>query len=108
MGWQRYHLQRDMSRVGLTILLPLIIFLIPLHYMYSEPKLIAKHSFIHTKMCEKLYTDNEFSSKVVARTSMGRWGEPQDLRGLAVFLASPASDFITGESIYIDGGIMGR
>ncbi|GAB1192521.1 hypothetical protein APSETT444_001713 [Aspergillus pseudonomiae] len=64
--------------------------------------------FIHTKMCEDLYNDEEFSSRVVARTSIGRWGEPQDLRGLAVFLASRASDFITGESIYIDGGIMGR
>ncbi|KNG91452.1 hypothetical protein ANOM_000023 [Aspergillus nomiae NRRL 13137] len=64
--------------------------------------------FIHTKMCEDLYNNEEFSARVVARTSMGRWGEPQDLRGLAVFLASRASDFITGESIYIDGGIMGR
>ncbi|KAF9893003.1 hypothetical protein FE257_012414 [Aspergillus nanangensis] len=64
--------------------------------------------FVHTKMCEDLYQDEEFSAKVVARTSMGRWSTPQDLKGLAVFLASAASDFITGESIFIDGGIMGR
>ncbi|KAL2835655.1 hypothetical protein BJY01DRAFT_258973 [Aspergillus pseudoustus] len=64
--------------------------------------------FIHTKMCEDLYTDKEFSARVVARTSMGRWGEPEDIRGLAVFLASAASDFITGESVFVDGGIMGR
>lgn len=83
-----------------------MIFFILLHSF--EPQLTANHRFIHTKMCEKLYRDKEFSSKVVARTSMGRWGEPQDLKGLAVFLASPASDFITGESIFIDGGIMGR
>ena len=41
---------------------------------------------------------------VVARTPVGRWGQPRDLAGLAVFLASPASDFITGTSIPADGG----
>ena len=41
---------------------------------------------------------------VVARTPAGRWGQPRDLAGLAVFLASPASDFITGTSIPADGG----
>ncbi|KAJ3545815.1 hypothetical protein NM208_g2309 [Fusarium decemcellulare] len=64
--------------------------------------------FIHTGMCEDLYTDEVFSAKVRARTSLGRWGEADDLKGLMVFLASPASDFITGESIVIDGGVIGR
>jgi len=41
---------------------------------------------------------------VVARTPAGRWGQPRDLAGLAVFLAAPASDFITGTSIPADGG----
>jgi NAD(P)-dependent dehydrogenase (short-subunit alcohol dehydrogenase family) len=59
-------------------------------------------------MCEDLFTNEEFSNKVKARTSLGRWGESEDLKGLTVFLASPASDFITGESIIIDGGILGR
>lgn len=42
--------------------------------------------------------------KVLARTPAGRWGEPQDLAGIAVFLASRASDFITGTAIPVDGG----
>jgi 2-deoxy-D-gluconate 3-dehydrogenase len=41
---------------------------------------------------------------VVARTPAGRWGVPQDLAGIAVFLASAASDFVTGTAIPIDGG----
>ena len=42
--------------------------------------------------------------KVVERTPAGRWGQPEDLSGLAVFLASRASDFITGTAIPADGG----
>jgi 2-deoxy-D-gluconate 3-dehydrogenase len=42
--------------------------------------------------------------RVVARTPAGRWGAPDDLAGIAVFLASPASDFITGAAIPVDGG----
>ena len=42
--------------------------------------------------------------KVLTRTPAGRWGEPADLAGLAVYLASPASDFLTGTAIPIDGG----
>jgi 2-deoxy-D-gluconate 3-dehydrogenase len=42
--------------------------------------------------------------RVLARTPAGRWGEPPDLAGVAVFLASPASDFITGAAIPVDGG----
>jgi 2-deoxy-D-gluconate 3-dehydrogenase len=42
--------------------------------------------------------------RVIARTPSGRWGRPADLAGAAVFLASPASDFITGVAIPVDGG----
>jgi 2-deoxy-D-gluconate 3-dehydrogenase len=42
--------------------------------------------------------------RVLARTPAGRWGEPDDLSGIAVFLCSPASDFITGTAIPVDGG----
>ena len=42
--------------------------------------------------------------RVVARTPAGRWGNPDDLAGIAVFLASTASDFITGTAIPVDGG----
>jgi len=42
--------------------------------------------------------------KVVARTPAGRWGTPDDMAGLAMFLAGPASDFVTGTAIPVDGG----
>ena len=42
--------------------------------------------------------------RVLARTPAGRWGEPRDMGGLAVFLAAPASDFVTGTAIPADGG----
>ena len=42
--------------------------------------------------------------KVLARTPSGRWGVPEDMAGIAVFLAAPASDFITGTAIPVDGG----
>ena len=42
--------------------------------------------------------------RVIARTAAGRWGQPKDLAGIAVFLASAASDFLTGTAIPVDGG----
>jgi len=42
--------------------------------------------------------------RVLARTPAGRWGTPEDHAGIAVFLASPASDFVTGTAIAVDGG----
>lgn len=45
-----------------------------------------------------------FEAGVTARTPQRRWGEPEDFAGPAVFLASPASDFVTGVSLAVDGG----
>ena len=44
------------------------------------------------------------NERVLARTPAGRWGLPNDLAGAAVFLASAASDFVTGTAIPVDGG----
>src|SRR5207245_10454952 len=46
----------------------------------------------------------ELHDRVLARTPAGRWGVPEDLAGIAVFLAAPASDFVTGAAIPIGGG----
>jgi 2-deoxy-D-gluconate 3-dehydrogenase len=46
----------------------------------------------------------ELNGHVLARTPAGRWGLPADLAGIAVFLAAPASDFVTGAAIPVDGG----
>ena len=46
----------------------------------------------------------DLHERVLARTPAGRWGVPDDLSGIAVFLAAPASDFVTGAAIPVDGG----
>jgi 2-deoxy-D-gluconate 3-dehydrogenase len=48
--------------------------------------------------------DKPFGKEIRRRTAAGRWGDPRDLVGTAVFLAAPASDFVTGVSIPVDGG----
>lgn len=49
---------------------------------------------------------NPFNDFIIRRTPAGRWGNPEDLAGTAVFLASKASDFVNGQIIYVDGGIL--
>jgi len=60
--------------------------------------------YVNTEMTRPLVENNNFSAWVKKRTPLGRWGMPSDFEGLAVFLASEASAFITGQIIYIDGG----
>lgn len=47
-----------------------------------------------------------FNEFIINRTPSGRWGNPEDLAGTAIFLASNASDFVNGQVIYVDGGIL--
>ncbi|MBN2369354.1 MAG: gluconate 5-dehydrogenase [Vicinamibacteria bacterium] len=47
-----------------------------------------------------------FNEFILNRTPAGRWGDPDDLQGAAIFLASRASDFVNGQIIYVDGGIL--
>ena len=61
--------------------------------------------WIETDMTRPAKTGSaEFDAAVVARTPAGRWGQPTDFAGPAVFLASPASDFVTGATLTVDGG----
>ncbi len=57
-----------------------------------------------TPLTEGLYADPETMKTVRARTPAGRAGEPEDVAGAAVFLCSPASDYLTGQHIVVDGG----
>ncbi len=60
--------------------------------------------FFKTEMNTALINDAEFSAWVAKRTPAGRWGDPKEIAGAAVFLASPASDYVTGHLLYVDGG----
>lgn len=63
-------------------------------------------SFFVTEMTEAIQRDAERSQSITGRTPAGRWGAPEDIAGAAVFLASPASDFIHGVILPVDGGWM--
>jgi len=60
--------------------------------------------YFMTDLTEALRRDPQRFSAINARIPLGRWGEPEDLAGIAVFLASDASDYITGQTIFVDGG----
>jgi gluconate 5-dehydrogenase len=60
--------------------------------------------YIDTDLNKSLVADPEFDTWVKGRCPLGRWGQPDDIAWPIVFLASPASDFITGQVIYVDGG----
>ena len=61
--------------------------------------------YFDTPLNAALVADPEFDAWIRKRTPTGRWGKLSDLYGAAIFLASPASDFVNGQTIYIDGGI---
>lgn len=60
--------------------------------------------FIVTEQSARAREDAAFTERVTARTPMGRWGQPDDIAGVALFLASDAARFVTGATIPVDGG----
>jgi gluconate 5-dehydrogenase len=63
--------------------------------------------YFATDQTASIRTDGHpFNEWIVSRTPAGRWGDPDDLAGAAVFLASAASDFVNGHVLYVDGGIL--
>ena len=63
--------------------------------------------YIATSQTEPIRVDGHpFNDFIIQRTPAGRWGDPEDLAGTAVFLASKASDFVNGHVVYVDGGIL--
>jgi gluconate 5-dehydrogenase len=63
--------------------------------------------YFATSQTEAIRVDGHpFNDFIISRTPEGRWGNPEDLAGTAIFLASDASRFINGQIIYVDGGIL--
>jgi 2-deoxy-D-gluconate 3-dehydrogenase len=64
--------------------------------------------YMRTDNTKALFEDPLRSKEISARIPAGRWGEPDDLAGAVVFLASPAADYVHGHVLVVDGGWMGR
>jgi 2-dehydro-3-deoxy-D-gluconate 5-dehydrogenase len=64
--------------------------------------------YFATTNTEALQADETRNRQILERIPAGRWGQPEDLGGAALFLASAASDYVTGTVITVDGGWMGR
>jgi NAD(P)-dependent dehydrogenase (short-subunit alcohol dehydrogenase family) len=60
--------------------------------------------FILTDLTQKLWADEKMYDWGVTNTPLRRLGQPEDLVGTAIFLASPAAAFLTGQTVYVDGG----
>jgi gluconate 5-dehydrogenase len=63
--------------------------------------------YFKTELTKKLYEDKEFNAWLCARTPANRWGDPKELVGAAIFLASKASDYVNGHVVFVDGGLTG-
>ena len=64
--------------------------------------------YIETDMNEALINDPVRSEQILTRIPAGRWGKPDDFKGIVVYLASKASDYVHGSIVLVDGGWMGR
>ena len=62
--------------------------------------------YFATELTKPLVENPEFNKWICGRTPAGRWGNPEELVGAAVFLSSRASDFVNGQIIYVDGGLL--
>ena len=64
--------------------------------------------YIATDNTTALRADEVRNAAILSRIPAARWGEPEDFKGVAVFLASAASNYMSGEVVTVDGGWMGR
>lgn len=61
--------------------------------------------YFATELTQSLVDDETFNTWICGRTPAGRWGRPEELIGAAVYFASPASSFVNGQILYVDGGL---
>lgn len=62
--------------------------------------------WVKTDVIAPLRQDKEREAEIYGRIPLERWADPEDLAGTAVFLASDASDYISGQTIFVDGGCL--
>jgi len=66
---------------------------------------IVAPTFVNTEMSARMLLDEKFHASLVSRIPLGRIAEPEDVMRAVLFLVSSASDFITGQTLYVDGGL---
>lgn len=64
--------------------------------------------FTRTELTSALWQDPDFNQWIETRTPMARWAEPEDIAAAALFFASKEAAFITGQILYVDGGLLAR
>lgn len=64
--------------------------------------------YMDTEMNTKLLEDEKRNAEILGRIPSGRWGRPEDVKGITVFLSSSASDYMSGAVIPVDGGYLGK
>ena len=62
--------------------------------------------YFKTEMTKPLYENPEFDSWLCSRTPSNRWGDPEELIGALIYLSSPASNYVNGQIVYVDGGLL--
>lgn len=85
-------------------LLPMVKAIAVEHARYGVRANAVLPGWIATEMTAKSQESDVFNSKVISRVPMRRWGDPSDFGGIAVYFASDASRFHTGDQVLIDGG----
>jgi gluconate 5-dehydrogenase len=86
-----------------------LVLLIRQHAMELAPHNITVNgiapTFVYTEMIRHVMDNPEFKESIISRIPLGRIAEPKDIVGATVFFSAPASSFITGQIVYLDGGI---
>jgi NAD(P)-dependent dehydrogenase (short-subunit alcohol dehydrogenase family) len=86
-----------------------LVMLIKQHAMELAPHQINVNgiapTFVYTEMIRHVMENDEFRTNLLERIPLGRIADPKDIVGPALFFASPASNFVTGQTLYVDGGI---